>query len=177
MRRLLALFALMIAAFVVAPASAAQAAPNPGNGTFKIINKRSGMCLNQDYSGGKPHPNVLAWKCTVGTGAWNEIWEITTASADRLLIKNKASGKCLNQDFSGNVEHPGVIVYTCNWDHYNGVWLPETHNGVWEFSNYATLKCLNQDYTGGVARHEVLAWTCLGTPHATNNDWTLQRAG
>lgn len=176
MRRLLATLVLMIGAFAVAPAAAAQAAPNPGNGEFRIINVRSGMCLNQDYSGGVAHRTVLAWKCSGSSSTWNEIWEITTASADRLLIKNKESGQCLNQDFSGNVQHSNVIVYTCSWDHYNGIWLPETHGGVWEFSNYATLKCLNQDYSGGQPGHAILAWTCLGTPHATNNDWRLQPA-
>ena len=135
------------------------------------------MCLNQDYSGGVAHRTVLAWKCTEGVSAWNEIWVIQTASADRLLIRNKESGQCLNQDFSNNVEHSNVIVYGCSYDHYNGVWLPETHNGVWEFTNYATGKCLNQDYSGGKPGHAMLAWTCLGTPHATNNDWRLQVAG
>jgi hypothetical protein len=40
-------------------------------GPYTWINGRSGKCLDQDYSGGVPHSDVLAWPCN---GASNQRW-------------------------------------------------------------------------------------------------------
>ena len=168
MRRLFAILALMITAFVVVPATAANADPGPG--PWRLKNKLSGMCLNQDYSGGVAHATVLAWPCSA-TPAANEKWAVLSGKQ----YQNVASGKCLDQDYSGGVEHANIIVYTCtaaansSWGMYN----TELSNTM--LINGMSNKCLNQDYSGGVPHHTMLAYDCIGKPEYQNNFWELVR--
>ena len=172
MRRCIALLVFMVGAFLVVPATAASAFSIDGPGPYRIINQKSGQCLNQDYSGGTAHPTVLAWPCT-STLALNEKWWLRPGPVSGYYqVENAASHQCLNQDFSGNVEHDNVIAYACSNEYYNGLWTRSPVGLDDRLLNGATRKCLNQNYSGGAPHHDILAYACV---NATNNNWIFQK--
>jgi hypothetical protein len=175
MRRLLVAVILAAVAFIAAPATGASAAGLPYyTGPYRLINQKSGMCLNQDKSGGTLQATLLAWPCS-STPAANEKWyEVFVDGELRVQLQNVDSGQCVNQNFSGGAEHSDVIAYSCSWSYGNGLWYPvNVGTSVYEFENGMTYKCLNQDYSGGTWHHTMLAWSCVNGQHATNNDWRL----
>lgn len=59
------------ASFLAVPAGTAHAATI----YYRIINAKSDMCLNQNYSGGVPHHEIYAWADTyIPPAAENSEW-------------------------------------------------------------------------------------------------------
>ncbi|MEU2243269.1 protein kinase [Streptomyces sp. NPDC018338] len=73
--------------------------PN-GNGTFRLINKATGRCLQP---GGTP--GYTAKACN---GSSNQSWKINTNTSAGMTIKNMSSGQCM---VAGP---PFVMSYTCD---------------------------------------------------------------
>lgn len=171
MRRILAVLALLAAASIIVPATAANAAVQ----YYRIVNAMSDTCLNQDYSGGGPHADVLAWTCTSPTDpAANEQWRfVDVGNLGNIEIINKATGKCLNQDYSGGQANSDVIVYTCSANYANGLWHRryDDSNGTVFYDNGESGSPLNQDYSGGVAHHDVLVYYSKYSPPPLNSEW------
>src|SRR5947208_5531712 len=65
MKRVLSLLlaAVTMTALVVVGGADPAAASPPANGYYMLVNDKSGRCLDQDYSGGTQHRDVLAWTC------------------------------------------------------------------------------------------------------------------
>jgi hypothetical protein len=174
---LLAATMAMTALAVAETAVPAGAAPPANFGTYMLLNDMSGRCLNQDYSGGVKHRDVLAWGCD--PGALNERWKL---EADPLSptyydLVNVKSGECLNQDYSGNVEHSDIITYNCT-DDDNSTWLIwyDTGRGKYALANPKSGKCLNQDYSGGTMHTDVIAYKCqpVTDDSISNQFWWIE---
>ena len=128
--------------------------------TYRVMyrNVLSGQCLNQDYTGGTAHHDILAWPCD--SSAPNEWWDITLTSAGSWVIKSVASGQCLNQDYTGGTAHHDVLAWPCSSSATNDKWyIALSPTGDSEIvMNAESSQYLNQDYSGGTAHHDVLAW-------------------
>ncbi|MFJ9631776.1 RICIN domain-containing protein [Streptomyces sp. NPDC101175] len=129
--------------------------------TYRVTweNTASQQCLNQDYSGGVPHHDILAWACD--DSASNEYWDITyDAGEGWWTFKNVASKQCLNQDYSGGVAHHDMLAWACDDSALNEKWYLDDNDfpGYWTIKNVRSGQVLNQDFSGGQANHDVLAW-------------------
>jgi hypothetical protein len=154
-RKLVAALAVLVVALLGTPAPASAA-----DDFTTLVNQRSGLCLDQDYTGGTPHSTPLAWRCLNNSNQqWNLKLISTNSNPGVYRIINKRSGQCLDQDFTGGTPHSRVLVWTCNGNG-NQHWELVLNNGGYRLRNILSGKCLDQDYTGGVARSKVLAWTC-----------------
>ena len=180
-KRLFAVVTAMAAAavvFMTPTASAATPAPKDATALVKDLaagdvsaataytftNVKSGWCLNQDYSGGTAHHDVLAWACD--SSARNEDWYMTQdPDTGWYVIENADSGQCLNQDYSGGTAHHDVLAWPCDSSARNEYWDIQlnSNRGALAIQNAASGWYLNQDYSGGVAHHDVLAWNDAGT--------------
>ena len=153
MRKLVSALAVFAVILLGSPAPASAAAE-------QLVNQRSGMCLDQDYTGGTPHSTPLAWRCL---GNANQNWDLQLISVGSgpgvYRIVNQRSGQCLDQDFTGGTPHSRVLVWPCNGGG-NQHWELVLNQGGYRLRNILSGNCLDQDYTGGQPRSTVLAWTC-----------------
>src|SRR5689334_10756422 len=98
MKRVLSLLlaAVSATALVVVGIADPAAASTPANGYYMLVNDKSGRCLDQDYSGGTQHRDVLGWTCAVGST--NQHWRKVDVSGGGgwFQLINEKSGKCLN---------------------------------------------------------------------------------
>ena len=96
---------------VVGFAGPAAAAIPPNDTTYMLVNDKSARCLDQNYSGGNAHSDVIAYACGVDDNQKWTIWYDT--GKGKYAIVNDASLKCLDQDYSGGTMHTGILAYTC----------------------------------------------------------------
>jgi hypothetical protein len=135
-------------------------------GPYTWVNERSGKCLDQNYSGGVPHSNVLAWPCN---GARNQLWYYDVYANGIVRFVNARSGQCLDQKYTGGVEYPDVLAWPCsaatnqNWREFIYT------DGTFRFQNVRSGKYLDQDYSGGVEHSRVIAFT--NKPTVLNQYW------
>ena len=179
-KRVLAMATAMAAAAVVFATPSASAAPSTPwgftlvthgdvsadvvDGLYYWQNAASSQCLNQDYSGGTAHHDVLAWACD--TAADNQWWWLSSDSDNsaQWILENYKSGQCLNQDYSGGTAHHDVLAWPCDSSADNEKWYlyANTARTVFYLQNVKSGQYLNQDYSGGTAHHDVLAWPWAG---------------
>ena len=80
-----------------------------GSGSvYKLKNVLSGKCLNQDWSGGYAHSNVIAYRCDDSFG--NENW-ILTRTVNGIRFQNVLSTAYLDQDYSGGTAHSDILAW------------------------------------------------------------------
>jgi hypothetical protein len=139
-------------------AAASNQAADLVSGSAVLRNAASGMCLDQDFSGGQDQRRVIAHGCHNGA---NQIWKIEMASIGTIRLINQLSGKCLDQDYGTGVPGPLVTAYSCH-DGLNQQWIPEAYDGSFSLRNAKSRMCLDQDYGTGVPGSAVTAYPCHG---------------
>lgn len=83
-----------------------------GDGTYHVINQRSGNCLHQAYNAdGTASTIVQAWTCST---VRNQNWIITNFTDGTVKFTNSRSGWVLDQDYSGGLEHQNALAYRFN---------------------------------------------------------------
>jgi hypothetical protein len=164
MRRVLivvtvAVLALLAGSVATAEAGRAEQAGEVStqaiSGPYTLVNQRSQLCLDQDYSGGAPHTAILAWPCNRGS---NQDWYWDNLGDGTVRMINARSGQCLDQDYSGGSPHYAVLAWNCNGG-ANQLWRPyyQPNENTYLYVNVASGWVLDQDYTGGVQHSAVLA--------------------
>jgi Ricin-type beta-trefoil lectin domain len=148
--------------------SQSQGAPALATGWHVFRDNASGNCLDQDYNGGVPHADILAYPCNHGP---NELWDVILNSDGSYSFKNDASGRCLNQDYNGGVPHADVIAYPCGTNANQNWWQVKVgpRTAIY-LMNEASIACLDQDYNSGVEHLDVLAWSPCN--FGNNEGWT-----
>jgi hypothetical protein len=139
-------------------------------GQYYFINDESGSCLNQDYGGYVPHPDVLAFECYY---AANELWNVTRNSSGTYSFMNADSKECLNQNYASGVPLANVIAYQCGAN-ANQNWQAMQKGGYIYLVNQESGDCLDQDYGGGVAHEDILAYSPCD--YGLNEGWTEKSA-
>ena len=184
MKRLLSWFAmaaLAVSGLVVATGSPSLAA-FPAAGRYKIINARSGHCLEQSWAGGTQRAQILAVPCTGGS---NQIWQIwdNNLGGNVHEIVNWRSDKCLNQSYSTGSETKNIIAFPCQrgTNGLNEKWgTYTTTNWGDSIANHESGKCLDQDYSNNTPHATVIAFRCKSiaemTSRVTNQTWYFARA-
>jgi hypothetical protein len=126
-------------------------------GQHFLINDATGDCLDQDYGGGTPHADVLAYPCTYGN---NELWNVTLNSNGSYSLTNVESGDCLGQDYVGGTPRLEVVAHSCDAK-TNQNWRPiQIHGSARSYlANQESQGCLDQDYGDGVPHEDVLTWS------------------
>lgn len=180
MRRLIIAVAVAVPLAIVGASGAAWGADlNLASTPIQLHNARSGDCLDQDYSYGRPHITATAQRCNGGA---NQTWIAVPAQdqpdlnlppgerALRILWLNGASRYCLDQDFTGGVPHPTVTVQTCNGG-ASQAWVLRISSATAQamIVNATSGDCLDQDYSYGRPHLTVTAQRCNG---GTNQLWS-----
>ena len=133
-------------------------------------NARSHKCLDQSWSGGTAHPEVLAITCNGGD---NQLW-VRREIGNHYRMFNWRSLNCLDQSWAGGSEHREIVVVTCNYGQ-NQDWFVFNFNtpaGAYSHSrvqNVLSGKYLDQDYTDNVEHRDVIAYPYKAT--AQNQAW------
>lgn len=152
--------------------SAVPTTPQPAaqgllaTGWHYFTNNATSDCLDQDYSGGTPHADVLSYPCNHDT---NESWNVMLNDDGTYSLTNAATGECLNQDYYGGSPHAQVIAYPCG-PNQNQNWRAVEINGSIFLQNEQSGYCLDQDYSGNVAHTDVIAYSPCN--FAANEGWT-----
>lgn len=136
-----------------------------GTGYHFFTNDLSGNCLDQDYKGGLPHRDVLAYPCNYGP---NELWNVTAKANGSFTLANWKSGGCLTQ--AGGA----ATVQPCNGSAFQAWWHVSVDGrpSYYYLVNQASGACLDQDYNSGVRHLDVLAWSPCG--FGANEGWNAR---
>lgn len=137
-------------------------------GPHFLVNGDSNGCLDQDYSDGTAHPDVLSYPCNYDS---NESWDVRLDSDGSYSLVNAATGECLNQDYSDGTAHDDVIAYQCGAN-ANQDWQAIGIDGRTFLQNKQSGGCLDQDYSSGTPALDVLAYSPCN--YAANEAWTEQ---
>jgi len=124
-------------------------------GKHFLINDDSGSCLDQDYTAGVRHQDILSYPCRYNI---NEVWDVTLNSNLTYSFTNAASGECLNQDYLGGVPHDNVMAYQCG-AYPSQDWRAVQAGGLTYLVNQESGGCLDQDWTGGIPSMNVLSYS------------------
>jgi hypothetical protein len=118
----------------IAPVEGLQAV---GNGTFVIVNRKSGKMLNVAGSATANNTNVVQYG---GTGATNQQWTLTATTSGYYKVIGVQSGKGL--DAVGTADGGNVQIYDY-WGGNNQQWqLVSTTNGYYRIINKTSGKVL-----------------------------------
>ena len=135
-------------------------------GRHFFIDNDSNDCLDQDYSDGTAHPDILAYPCNYDD---NELWDVTLNSNGTYSLMNVASGQCLNQDYHGGAPHADVVAYQCGTN-TNQNWMVNQSGRHTYLVNQDSNGCLDQDYSNGFPHEDILTYSPCG--FGSNEDWT-----
>ena len=141
--------------------------PHIANGTYRIVNRKSGKAL--DVSGGSTAngANVQQWTYNGGT---NQRWQITHLGLQRYSIIGVGSGKALevngaSQSFGANVD-----IWPYSSGSQNHVWIITPYNGYYRIQALHSGQALN--VAGGSTSDgaNVTQWAFDG---GTNSQWSF----
>jgi hypothetical protein len=135
-------------------------------GPYTWVNVRSRLCLDQDWSNGGPHANILTFTCNRQT---NQDWWWDPQPDGSIRLINVRSGQCLDQDYTDGVPHYAALAWDCNGGD-NQRWWPSFDPGSnsYVLINVRSGWVLDQDWHDGVQHPEVVVVPFNG---GSNQSW------
>ncbi|MFI0825052.1 RICIN domain-containing protein [Streptomyces roseolus] len=161
--------------FVLPGASAADNAPT---GTYKLVNRHSGLVLGLSATATRTAETTPArsWTDTsgspVGAGrtAAEQTLTLTPVGAAPRTVTLTTGGKALDNPDSGTANGTGLVLWTPNGG-ANQKWTLTPHaDGGHELRNLSSGKCADVEGGSTAAGARVVQWTCHGGAHQR---WTL----
>jgi hypothetical protein len=144
-----------------------DAAPLP-NGTYRIVNRKSGKVMDVSGASTADKANVQQWTSNGGT---NQQWTLTSLGNGQYKIIGVGSGKSL--DISGNSTADGANaqIYPYNGGNNQRYTLIYTTGGYYRITPVHSGKCV--EVAGGSTADggNVQQWTYNG---GTNQQWSFQ---
>ncbi|MFI8823541.1 RICIN domain-containing protein [Streptomyces sp. NPDC053431] len=165
--------------FVIRGASPADNSPT---GTYKLVNRYSGLVVGLSADTGRPAETtpVRSWSDTTGnpvggsrTAAEQTLTLTPTASASLDGVHTlTASGKALDNPNSSGANGTQLVTWTLN-SGANQKWtFTRQADGAYELRNVSSGKCADVDGGSTSAGARVIQWTCHGGP---NQRWNVVR--
>lgn len=157
-------------ALVVLPAVPAQAAVPAAGGTYSLVVRHSGMCL--DVTGGSTADRtpLQQWGC--GDQA-NQHWTVVDKGSSRYELVSQMSGKCV--DVPAKSKESGVRLeeYTCNGG-ANQLWsFVPSGSGTYQIVSVNSGLCMSDLNASTSSGNPVIQETCTGN---SNKQWAFDPA-
>ena len=128
-------------------------------GTYKLLTRVSGKCLDVNHSGSADGTKIQEWTCN-GTGA--QSFRVEDAGGGSYRLVNSSSGKCVDVNGAGTADGTVVQLWTCNGTGAQAFRIESVGSGYVRVVNTNSSKCV--DVTGGASADgtAVELWTCNG---------------
>jgi hypothetical protein len=129
------------------------------SGTYKVVTRVSGKCLDVNGSGTADGTNIQEWTCN-GTGA--QSFRAEDAGGGSYRFVNTSSGKCVDVNGAGSADGTNIQLWNCNGTAAQTFRVESVGSGYSRLVNTASNKCV--DVNGGASGDgtNVQLWTCNG---------------
>lgn len=137
-------------------------------GTYEIIAKHSGKCLDVSGVGMQNGANIYQWDCHGGA---NQRWTLTDKGGGYYTVAAKHSGKCMDVEGVNQGNGTNISQYDCHAGP-NQLWMfiPQGQ-GYYMITAKHSGKCLDVAGAGTGTGANVHQWDCHGGP---NQLWKLK---
>lgn len=142
----------------------------PAPGAYRLVNTRSGHCLDVKADSRDPGASLLQWSCN---GGGNQRFDLTR-NGGAIKLAGANSGLCVGVAGSVLTNGGDVIQWTCNTN-TSQQWRPvSVGRGVYELRNGNSGLCMEVHQASTEAGANVQQWSCNGGAHQS---WRLDRVG
>jgi hypothetical protein len=141
---------------------------NPGNGTFKIVNRHSGKALDANANGTANGTQIIQW--TYGGGN-NQRWTLQDRGSSQFSIIGVASGKALDANNASAANGTKIQLWTYSGGNNQKFTFTATSSGYYRASPvHAPGSCLDVAGNSSADGALVQLWTYGG---GNNQQWSF----
>lgn len=142
---------------------------NPGNGTFKIVNRNGGKAMDANANGTTDGTQIIQW--TYGGGN-NQRWTLQNRGSNQFSIIGVASGKALDVNAASTANGTKIQLWTYGGGNNQKFTFASTSGGYYRVTPvHATGSCLDVNGASTANGALIQLWNYSG---GNNQQWAFQ---
>jgi hypothetical protein len=138
-------------------------------GTYTLVRRGSGKCLDDTGNGSADGTRMQQWTCSGGAAQ-----SFTVGDAGNGAVKLVHGGKCLDVNGAGTANGTAIQLWTCNGSAAQAFTVEDVGNGFSRLHNPHSGKCVDVNGASAADGALVQLWTCNTTDAQA---WQFSSAG